>query len=51
MMNGCGSQKRRIHLDCPVGHAKSAVGVIALDEHSAKLDVKSLIVFAFNAEN
>ncbi len=47
--NGRWAQKRL--MPRTVGHAKGAAGVKALVEHSAKLGVKYLTLFAFSTEN
>lgn len=47
--NGRWAQQRR--MPRTVGHAKGAAGVRALVEHSAKLGVKCLTLFAFSTEN
>jgi undecaprenyl diphosphate synthase len=50
-MDGNGRWAQQRHLPRTVGHAKGAAGVKTLVEHSAKLGVKCLTLFAFSTEN
>ena len=50
-MDGNGRWAQKRHMPRTVGHAKGAAGVKALVEHSAKLGVKYLTLFAFSTEN
>mgnify|MGYP000499925407 FL=1 len=51
IMDGNGRWAQQRHMPRTVGHAKGAAGVRALVEHSAKLGVKCLTLFAFSTEN
>ena len=51
IMDGNGRWAQQRHMPRSVGHAKGASGVRALVEHSAKLGVKCLTLFAFSTEN
>ncbi len=51
IMDGNGRWAQQRHMPRTVGHAKGAAGVKALVEHSAKLGVKCLTLFAFSTEN
>ena len=50
-MDGNGRWAQQRHLARTVGHAKGAAGVRALVEHSAKVGIKCLTLFAFSTEN
>lgn len=51
IMDGNGRWAQQRHMPRTVGHAKGASGVRALVEHSAKLGIKCLTLFAFSTEN
>lgn len=51
IMDGNGRWAQQRHMPRTVGHAKGAAGVRALVEHSAKLGIKCLTLFAFSTEN
>lgn len=50
-MDGNGRWAQQRLMPRTVGHAKGAAGVRALVEHSAKLGIKCLTLFAFSTEN